>query len=104
MANLASVWGTPGIYKCGNAYTTKEQEKTCLASTVQMGVQPVSSVVALEVLIGEATVSVATANLQSTTVCLVVLKAASCFLDHHEQGTPDTFSFLCSSLYFGSLL
>ena len=84
------IYGTC-IYKCGNAYTTKEQEKTRLASTVQTGVQPVSSVAALEVLIGEVTVSVATANLQSSTVSLVVLKAASCFLDHHEQGAPDTF-------------
>ena len=43
----------------GNAYTTKVQIKTRLASTVQAGVQPVSSLAALEVLIGEATVSVA---------------------------------------------
>ena len=43
----------------GNAYTTKEQVKTHLASTVQAGVLPVSSLAALEVLIGEATVSVA---------------------------------------------
>ena len=40
----------------GNA---KVQVKTRLASTVQVGVPPVSSLAALEVLIGEATVSVA---------------------------------------------
>ena len=43
----------------GNAYTTKVQVKTRLASTVQVGVQSVSSLAALEVLIEEATVSVA---------------------------------------------
>ena len=46
----------------GNACTTKVQVKTRLASTIQAGVQPVSSLAALEVLIGEATVSVAMAN------------------------------------------
>ena len=43
----------------GNAYTAKVQVKTRLASTVQVGVQSVSSLATLEVLIGEATVSVA---------------------------------------------
>ena len=33
-------------------------------------------------------------NLQLTAVSLVVLKVASCFLAHHEQGAPDTFSSL----------
>ena len=42
----------------GNASTVKVQVKTRLASTVQVGVQPVSSLPALEVLIGEVTVSV----------------------------------------------
>ena len=53
----------PGGRICayGNAYTTKVQIKTRLASTVtvQAGVQPVSSLAALEVSIGAATVSVA---------------------------------------------
>ena len=40
-----------------NAHTTKVQIKTRLASTVQAGVQPVSLLAALEVLIGEATIS-----------------------------------------------
>ena len=40
---------------CGSAYTTKELGKTRLASTVQADVQPVSSLAALEVLIGEVT-------------------------------------------------
>ena len=67
-----------------------------------MGIQLVSSLAALEVLIGEATISVANGyndvllqqNLQSTTVSLVVLNVTSCFLAHHEQGAPDTFSSL----------
>ena len=42
---------------CGSAYITKELVKTRLANAVQAGVQPVSSQAALEVLIGEATVS-----------------------------------------------
>lgn len=44
-----------------NAYTIKVQVKIRLASTVQAGVQPVSLLAALEVLIqiGEGTVSVA---------------------------------------------
>ena len=97
----------------GNAYATKVQINTRLASIVQAGVLPVFSLATLEVLTGEATVSVAnsynevlsaTASLQSTTVSLVVLKAASCSLAHHEQGAPDTLSFLCSCLYFQSLL
>ena len=61
-----------------------------------------SSLAALEVLIGEATVSVANGynevllqqNLQLTTVSLVVLKVTSCFLAHHKQRAPDTFSSL----------
>ena len=61
---------------------------------------------ALEALIGEAIVVGAVANgynevlLQQTCnqqLSLVVLKAVSCFLSHHEQGAPDTLSFLCSS-------
>ena len=84
---------------CGNAYSTQQQLKPRLASTVAT-------------LIGEATVSVANGyneillqqNMQSTTVSLVVLKAASCLLAHHEQGAPDTFSLLCSCLYFQLLL
>ena len=36
---------------CGNTYTTKERVKTHLAGTVQAGVQPVSSLATLEVLI-----------------------------------------------------
>ena len=47
------------VWQCLHHKTTKEQVKTCLASTVQVGVQPVSSLAALEVLIREATVSVA---------------------------------------------
>ena len=43
----------------GNAYETKVQVKTRLVSTVQVGILPVSSLAALEVLTGEATVSVA---------------------------------------------
>ena len=66
-----------------------------------------SSLAALEVLIGEATVSVANGynevllqqNLQLTTVSLVVLKVTSCFLAHHEQGAPDTFSSLRLSTF-----
>ena len=42
-----------------NVYTAKVQVKTRLASTLQVGVQPVSLLTALEVLIEEATVSVA---------------------------------------------
>ena len=41
----------------GNAYATKVQVKTRLVSTVQADVLPVSSLAALEVLTGEATVS-----------------------------------------------
>ena len=96
------------VWQCLHHKTTKEQVKTCLASTVQVGVQPVSSLAALEVLIGEATVSVANSYnvvlLQQTCNSLVVLKAATCFLAHHKQGASDTFSFLCSCLYFRSLL
>ena len=47
------------IYTYGNAYTTKVQIKTRIASTVQVGIQPVSSLATLEVLIGEVTISVA---------------------------------------------
>ena len=97
----------------GNVYATNVQVKTRLASTAQAGIPPVSSLAALKVLIGEATISVAigynevllsTASMQSTTVSLVVLKVASFFRAHHEQGAPDTLSFLCSCLYFRSLL
>ena len=43
----------------GNAYATKVQINTRLASIVQAGVLPVFSLSALEVLIGEVTVPVA---------------------------------------------
>ena len=72
----------------GNAYTV--QVKTRLASTVQAGVLPVSSLATLDYCYSKLAID----------NCLVVLKAASCFLAHHEQGASDTLSFLCSCLYF----
>ena len=57
---------------------------------------------------GDRTVSVADgynevatviANLQLT-ISLMMLKAASCFLAHHEQEAPDILSFLCAAATF----
>ena len=68
-----------------------------------------SSLDALEVMIEEATVSVANGynEVLLQQACnqqlflLVVLKTASCFLAHHEQGSS---RYLCIWLYFWLLL
>ena len=101
----------------GNAYTTKVQIKTRLASTVQANVQPVSSLAALEVLrIGEATVSVANGYKEVTRYCYSKLAIDNRFSGGVEDGElfscpPRTgssryplLSFLCSCLYAQSLL
>ena len=53
LALVSYLYSYTRICMYGNAYTTKVQEKTRPASTVQAGVLPVSLLAALEVLIGE---------------------------------------------------
>ena len=67
----------------GNVYTTKVQVKTRLASTVQADILPVSLLAALEVLIGEAAVSVAKAV---TRYCYCKLTIDNCFFGGAEGG------------------
>ena len=70
----------------GNAYTTKVQIKTRLASTVQAGVQPVSSLAALEVLIGKVTISVANGYNEVLGYCYSKLAIGNRFFGGAEGG------------------